>query len=223
MKGWLVELNQDIVAIYAHLCGDGNLYVYSQNRSPSSKRLSRSVKPFKRYVFEYTNTSSKLLDYVTTCIQKLFPQTYVYRQDKRYRIKARSKDLYLLMRRLGYKNGNHWVIPLSISENSQYRKIWLRAFFDDEGSVYENCLVCSNTNYNAMKTIQKMLEVEGLATSLYGIKPKFEKYKICYRIRIKSASYLQFKKIGFNHEKKAIKYAEFYKKRCTGREIRDFK
>lgn len=201
------ELNKDLVLIHSHLCGDGNLYVKLEKRSPSSIRTGRTTKPFKRYTMEYTNTSQSLLDEMARVIKNVCPSVYVYKGKQR--VQVRNKPLYLFMKKLGCATGGKWRIPSKIIEKSEFRRIWLRAFFDDEGSVYKDCLLCYNTNKQGILTIKKMLKLEGFRTTLTEKIPKNKKYKICYTLRIVSSDFLLFKKIGFNHSIKKEKYKKF--------------
>ncbi len=209
-----MKLNEELVAIHAHVCGDGNMYIKKENRSPSSIRTSRSIKPFNRFIIEYTNTCPELLDRMTIYIKKLFPQTYVLRSNNKFRIQARNKILFDILKNLGYDKDD-WIIPQEIVHSSEFRRIWLRAFFDDEGTVREASVLCYNTNKKAMLMIREMLELEGFKTSFYSSAPKQEKYKTLYIIRVAASSYLLFQKIGFNHTKKRIKYMNSCKKRIN--------
>jgi len=206
-----MELTADLVAIHAHVCGDGNMYVKVEKRSPSAIRTGRTTKPFKRFVIEYTNTRPELLDIMTKHIKRAFPETYVYRGDKKHRIQARNKQLFQIIQNLEYQDGSRWTIPDEITENVEFRRIWLRAFFDDEGSVYENTVIGYNTNKDAIITIAEMLKLEGIDTTITYRLPKYKKHKICYTIRIRSAYFGLFKNIGFNHKLKREKYNKFYK------------
>ncbi len=208
-----IELNENLVHIHAHVCGDGNMYMKKEKRSPSAIKNSRMTEPFYRHVIEYTNYCPELLDKMTLAIKSLFPKTYVYRDNKKRRIQARNKPLYCMLKMLKYIDGSNWDIPQEIVENERFRKIWLRAIFDDEGSVYKSCIVCYNTNKKAVLTIQKMLALEGIRTTLYNRLPTKLKYKICYTIRIPSESFLEFKKIGFDHSIKKKKYEDYCKEK----------
>lgn len=61
-----LKLNKELVAIHAHVCGDGNMYIKKEERSPSSKRTGRTNKPIYRRIIEYTNTCPELLDKMTS-------------------------------------------------------------------------------------------------------------------------------------------------------------
>ncbi len=212
-----MNLTKHLVAIHAHVCGDGNMYLKVEKRSPSAIRTGRTTKPFKRYIIEYTNTRPELLDHMTKHIKRTFPKTYVYRDDKKHRIQARNKTIFQIMRNLEYQDGSRWVIPEEIIENTEFRRIWLRAFFDDEGSVYKSAIAGYNTNREAILTIAEMLKLEGMETKITFRLPKYKKYKICYTIRIGSSYFTLFKHIGFNHKIKKKKYNLFYKIRMRRR------
>ena len=213
-----LELNEDLSAIYSHIFGDGNMYIKKTNRSPSSRRTGRSDKPYDVYVIEYTNTCSELLDNMTNMIKNVNPNIYVLRSNNKFRIQARSKILFDFLKSLGYIDGSSWTIPDAIINNEKFRRVWLRAFFDDEGSIYSNCIKGFNTNKNAIITIQKMLLLENIETKIYTSIPKNPNYKTNYIIRIPIKYYKAYDKIGFNHTLKKEKYAEFLRKKCISRE-----
>ncbi|MBU2639735.1 MAG: hypothetical protein KKG75_03450 [Nanoarchaeota archaeon] len=207
-------LDENLVKIHAHICGDGNMHKRLEKRSPSSIRTGRSTKPFNRYILEYTNTCPKLLDVMTKCIKNVYKEVYVCRTENKYRILVRVKAFYDFMIDMGYKDGKNWDIPREIVFNKKFRKIWLRAFFDDEGSVYKGHLMCYNSNKKAMLTIRKMLHLEGFKTSFLTRTIKYKgKSSPSYSIRILACSYLLFEKIGFDHTDKKKKYEEFRKNR----------
>jgi len=206
------KLNKYIVAIYAHICCDGNMYIKSQKRSPSSIRITGTTEPSKRYVVEYNNTCNELLIFVRDNINNIFPGRYIYFDDKgKHRIQMMNKPLYVMLKNIGYIRGKEWDIPKEIIENEEFRRIWLRAFFDDEGSVYHNCIVGYNTNRKAILKIIEMLELEDMKIGVYERIPKNPKHRVCYTIKILSSSFLDFKKIGFNHPEKKKKYEEYRK------------
>ena len=216
-----MKLNEEIVFVYAHICCDGNTYIKREKRSPSSMRTGRTDKPFNRYVVEYTNNCPKLLDLMIENIKKLFPENYICKSsNKKSRIQAANKKLYDLMKDLGHQKEGKWTIPPQIVTKPKLRKIWLRAFFDDEGCVYKNCIIGYNTNKKAIFTINKMLNLEGFNTAVYKRAPKNKRHKNCYTLRILSNSFLLFKKIGFDHTEKKEKYNRYHKMRQPGFEPR---
>ena len=135
-----MDLNTALVAIHAHVCGDGNMYVKKEKRSPSSIRTGRSTKPFDRYIIEYTNTDDHLLELMISDVKALLQKSYVYLSRKKHRIQVRSKSLFFSLRHLGYIDGNNWSIPEKVVQNETFRRIWLRAIFDDEGCVYKSSI-----------------------------------------------------------------------------------
>lgn len=210
------KLTSELVAIHAHICGDGNMYIKTTRRSPSSRRTGRTLTPYKRYVVQYTNTRPELIAYVKKCCLILYPDAYIHINAKKYRLDIRRKALFDSLLALGYQNGTVWTIPNSIVYNTRFRRIWLRAFFDDEGTVTDHGIIGHNTNKHAIILIEKMLKLENMKTSITVVKPSESTYKPCYRIRIWKRSLLAFRKIGFNHEIKQQKYLHILT--CTSRE-----
>ncbi len=206
------KLNKELVAIHAHTCADGNIYLKKENRSPSSIRTGRTTKPFYRGIIEYTNTCPLLLDKMTSYIKNNYPSTYVYRGDKKFRIQVRNMVLYKMMKDLGCGKSLDWRIPKEILNNNTFIRIWLAAFFDDEGSITKSGIYLYSSNLRGILQVKKLLESEKIKLSLskrfFANSPNPG-----YTIRIKSSSHKLFLKfVKFSHPNKIAAYKKYFNK-----------
>lgn len=208
-------LCKEIASLHAHLCGDGYLYEKLEKRSPSNKRASGKDDRFKRYVIEYTNNDASLLNIFEKLIKKIAPLTYICSGKKFRRI--RNKALFQYMKELGCGKTGEWRIPDEIINGLDYRRLWLRAFFDDEGSVKKDSIEVYTSNKEGAKQIIKMLDLEYIRSTLYVRPPRKKNYKPLYRIRISTFDCFRFSKIGFEHSQKKIKFREFLNERMRRR------
>lgn len=203
-------LCKEIVMLHAHLCGDGYLYKKLEKRSPSNIKRGRTGR-FERYIIEYTNNDFRLLFLVEKIIKKIVPLTYISRGEKFIRI--RNKLLFDYMKSLGCGKTGEWMVPIIIITNPNYRKLWLRAFFDDEGCVKKNSIEVYTSNKEGAKQVIKMLNLEDIRSTVYIRPPRERNYRYLYTIRISNFDCFKFKNIGFDHSQKKIKLKQFLNKR----------
>ena len=206
-------LNKDTVRIHANLCGDGNLYIKLEKRSPSSRKTGRTDKPFNRYIMEYTNTNQRLLDNFEKYVRRVVPKTYVYRGP--IRIQIRNKLLYFMMKELGCGKSFDWFIPKQIIFNSKFRKLWLGSFFDDEGCISTGGIFYYSSNLDGINQVYNMLKSEGINCT---ITRRYMKNSLHpnYTLRIRSKSqYIFWKKIPFTHPEKRLKFKKMWKQKCV--------
>lgn len=215
-----MQFTPDLASIHAHICGDGNLYIKTERRSPANVRTSRSTKPFKRYVLEYTNTNLALLENFKQLINRSSPETYVGWTKHKNRIQVRTRPLFDFFKVNGCGKSAEWWIPDEIINNPALRRGWLRAFFDDEGTIDKSKIRAYSVNKKGIVQVKKMLELEDLRVKLRDYPSPDYSTGHMYRIDIMAESYEQFKKIGFTHSKKAQKYLEYYQIRNAPAEIR---
>ena len=207
-----VKLNKELVEIHAHICGDGNIYQKLEERSPSSRRTGRSIKPFYRYIIEYTNTCSRLLDRMTERVKTLHPQAYIYRSNKRQKIQIRNKELFRIMIELGAGNSFDWDIPSEIIFNSAFRRIWLASFFDDEGCISASGIFFYSSNLKAIIKVKLMLEMDGILCTLTKRRCK-NSPNPAYTIRVRNKSHLVFNElISYCHPDKILAYKKHWNK-----------
>ena len=211
-------LCNEIVILHAHLCGDGYLYEKLEKRSPSNIRLTGKKERFKRYVVEYTNNDPTLLGIVGDTIAKIAPHSYICRGEKFIRV--RNKALFQYMKRLGCSKTLEWSVPTEIIVKPTYRRLWLRAFFDDEGCIKKDSIEVYTSNSKGAKQVIKMLSLEGIRSTVYTRPPSKEHPCPLHRIRTSTFDCFIFKNIGFDHPLKKNKFREFLDKRvkCTGRD-----
>ena len=165
------EKQKALARIHSHICGDGCLYTFLQNRSPSSIRTSRSVKPFRNYVVEYDNNESGLLDEFERDIKSVFGREhYIYCGEKTRKI--RNKRIYFLLKEMGCGKSREWKIPLVILNSLTLSKEWFRAFFDDEGTLdtsdrHKRARIKS-VNLKGLKQASLLLKNLGIENSITG-------------------------------------------------------
>ncbi|MFA5797444.1 MAG: LAGLIDADG family homing endonuclease [Candidatus Woesearchaeota archaeon] len=211
MKSYLKidYLCKDIAIIHANICGDGNSYIKMAKRSPSNVKKGRTER-YAVHILEYTNTCETLLDRFEEIIKRIAPQTYVYRG--RQRIQIRNKLLFEFIKKLGAGKSLEWKIPQEIINDSSLRRVWLAAFFDDEGSITESAIVYYSSNKNSLEDVKKMLELEGIECTFYSRYLK-NSTNPGYILRIRNRSHKTFlQKIPFIHPKKRLAYQKYWTK-----------
>ncbi len=203
-----------LARIHAHISGDGDLYTYLHKRSPSSVRTSRSTRPFRVFIIEYTNNEAKLITEFENDIKTLFGnQIYIYKGRNRCQVSRRP--LYLLLRELGAGKSREWSVPKIIYNSFSLSKEWLRAFFDDEATV-ENSkdrhkrIRVKSVNEDGLEQVRKMISKLGINANITG--PNCDK---TWYLTVKD-----FEKynnlIGFNHTIKSNKLQNMVEMRQRG-------
>jgi hypothetical protein len=220
MKSYLKidYLCEDVAIIHANICGDGCLYCRLEKRSPSNIRKGFK-NPFFRYTVDYTNTSQDLLDRFEKIIRRIAPSVYIYRDKQR--IQVRNKQLFELIKRLGAGKSLEWSIPKEIITNPNLRKVWLGAFFDDEGTITSSAIIYYSSNKKALEDVKTMLELERIECTFYSRYFK-NSVNLGYVLRIRNRFHRIFiEKIPFIHPNKKIAYEKYWlNKKSASAEIR---
>lgn len=204
------NVTPEIARIHAHVCGDGFVYLSKEHRSPGSlKKHPRRNLNYYMWILAYSNTCQILIKEFKRDLKKALNRKGLYRP-KYHEIRIRGAKH--LIENLQLKDSTHgrWFIPdFIINAPEKIICNWLRAFFDDEGSVGRYNIFVYNMNRNGMFQVLKLLEKIGIETKVRQRKDN------CYVITILSAFVpIYFKKIGFIHPKKKMKL----KKLVMGRE-----
>lgn len=159
----------------------------------------------------------KLLDQFTKDIKLLYGNVYVYRDVDRVQVKI--KRIFQEMSILGCAGSKEWKIPKFIINVSILRKVWLQAFYDDEGYVGENRVVVSSINKKGLKSVKIMLNKEGIQVNMRG--PYFNKLSKTpfFVLHIPKKDMKQFyENIGFFHPIKKMKLETFISKKLIMRQ-----
>lgn len=187
--------------IVAHVCGDGWVGTYVERNSLQIVHGRKYHRPRKRYEIGYCNTNENLLNEFAADVRKI----YGIKVRKRNGIELvfKSKRVFDRIKELGSGGSFDWFIGLEImNSNSKVKRYWLRAFFDDEGTVDKMSLRIrvKSMNKNGLKHVQHILENLGLPCNITGPNSDNSWY-----LTLNKASAKEFsKKIGFNHSKKKV-------------------
>lgn len=154
------NLSPEKARIHAHLCGDGDLFIYIRKRSPSSRRTSwgKGI-TFRVYTIEYNNMSLALRKQFVNDVKKTYGNVYIYERSRGI-ITVRRKEIYEEMVRLGVKNSRKWRIPKEIlNASKEIKSSWLEAFFDDEATVDINHkrIDLKSVNLKGLKQVKLLL------------------------------------------------------------------
>ena len=186
-----LKKTMEFARIHAHVSADGYLSKCKCRRTSKELLSHPRINLFKmRYSVAYVNTDPVLAKEFINDTKKLFDVKAVSCGKFEYRISA--KWIYDLMRDSGALMSDTWFIPSFILNGSrEVKSAWLKAFFDDEGSI------TFNKNKRMVRWFQHSVEilqiVKQLLTDL-GIASKIdEKY---FEIIIsKKENLLKFQKI----------------------------
>jgi len=89
---------------------------------------------------------------------------------------------------------NKKQVPIFIKNNSNLRRMFLRGFYDAEGTVVETGISISQLDYNLLNQIFDILMLEGIIPSSFKKYESISVINICYSVGIRKFK----KKIGFN-------------------------
>ncbi len=187
-----IRFSPEFSGLAGHIIGDGGIFDLNGT-----------------FVAHYSNKSRFLINQFKNYILDSFGDIEIYEYyDKRknaYRLTAPSIIGLILSIFLEQQHGDSKHIPeFIISSNKLYKTVFLRALFDDEGSISGRAINISMSNKEVIIKIKKMLEE-------FCIKPgkiyETDKNRTNYRINITGQHDLArfSKQIGFSHPKKKEK------------------
>ena len=205
-----MKITPEIALIHGHLCGDGSVYISKEKRSPGSllnhKRRNLNV---NMWYICYTNNNKELLNEFADAMMKQFKRKAQWPKGKS---EVRYKGCKHIIEKLSVlnKNSYSWSIPSFISNApSKIVAHWLRAFFDDEGSVIvkEKKIKLDVVNERGLLSVRSLLKSLGIESKMYGpYKSKNPNHALRFRIVIGRNSLQEYhKKVSFTHPEKKIK------------------
>jgi len=165
------------VELIAHLQGDGSIKI-------------------RDGMCNYTNQELSLINSFIETFQKIFiTKINIYKAERYTQVNLPAAVGKILTSKFGTFSSKRFVIPKL--KNKKYIKRYLRAIFDDEGSVVEDrkryrYISIRLRNKAALEQIRKFLSKLGINTHIY-------KYKDELRISRFENIILFAKKVGFTH------------------------
>lgn len=160
------------------------------------------------------------LHHLNSCVSKeakLRIQTKLYKQKPYW-----THVVYLygkavvgeFVRKWGLKAGTHnWEVPKHAYENESFRRGFLRAFFDGEGSIRirikkrangksdkRRIIRATSVNKEGLSSVRKLLEIEGMKSMLYPVGNAY-----CIDMEGKTKMEIFERNIGSNHSEKRRK------------------
>jgi hypothetical protein len=154
-----------------------------------------------RYEIGYCNTNKKLLEEFARDILAIYK--IKVRRRKSTDLVFKSKRVYLRIKELGGGNTLGWNIGKEIFESRKSVKIlWLRAFFDDEGTVDKTNFVVRVKSMNriGLGQARKLLDAIKIPSRITGPNSDNSWYITVSRKDLKKFQRI----VGFSHQKKKL-------------------
>jgi hypothetical protein len=187
--------------IAAHVCSDGWMITYLEKNSLQIVKGRRYHRDRRRYEVGYCNTNKKLLNEFENDVLDIYK--IKVRKRKLTDLVFKSKRVYLRMEELGGGNTLGWNIGKEIqSSNKKVKTFWLRAFFDDEGTVDKTNFVVrvKSMNRAGLDQAKSLMSSIGITSRITG--PNIDD---SWYLTISRKELLNFQKnIGFNHPEKIV-------------------
>jgi hypothetical protein len=187
--------------IAAHVCSDGWMITYMEKNSLQIVNGRKYYRNRKRYEVGYCNTNKKLLEEFSKDILDVYKIRV--RKRKSTDLVFKSKRVYSRIKELGGGNTHNWSIGKEILQSKKRAKsFWLRAFFDDEGTVDKTKFVVrvKSMNKTGLNQARSLMDTIGLPSRITGPNCDDSWYLTVSRRDLK-----KFKKeIGFNHPGKKL-------------------
>lgn len=150
----------ELARIYAHLCGDGSVFLYATKEKGRKFRGGAG----------YYNTNQQLLDNFRNDFSKIF--NVKMKMLKGRMVTVSSIRIYnYLISRFGKFGSYQWRIPNEIkTSNSEIKINWLRAFFEDEAyhETKYNRLKTKSMNLHELEDAKELLDSLNIASTLTG-------------------------------------------------------
>lgn len=152
-----------------------------------------------RYEIGYCNTNKKLLEEFARDVRAVYK--IKVRRRKSTDLVFKSKRVYLRIKELGGGNTLGWNIGKEILESRRLVKVlWLRAFFDDEGTVDRTNFVVRVKSMNriGLGQTRNLLDTMEIPSRITGPNSDNSWYLTISRKNLRKFQSI----IGFNHQKK---------------------
>lgn len=149
---FVVKITPELVRIHAHLCGDGQVTMYTS----SEKDRKNGVH------IAYYNTNPELIAEFRKDMAKVFGVKMKY-IPKRYRVSVQSMRIGKALLKLSNFKTYSWRIPQCIKNASEVlRAEWIKAFAKDEGYMCKDRSVIRIKSMN----VAGLQDVVGVADNL---------------------------------------------------------
>ena len=190
------EITPEEARIHAHICGDGSLSI--------SRRKRGKAQEFE-FKIRYTNNDQLLLDEFKQDVKMVYNRVAT---KSGVDIGFSSKRVLERLKGLGAGNSHSWCIADDIFRGPiEVRKAWLRAFWDDEGTVRSDGLVASSVNYGGLTQVCSMMHSVGVRAHITG--PYRDKESLKWHLRTNKVDVASFAtNVGFASSRKAGKLTE---------------
>jgi len=193
-------MKEELVELHAHVCGDGWITEMNKRRSAwDINHYNRRRVIYKEWQIGYSNKEPLLLRNFKRTLEKL---TNNFIEIRKNEVRVRDKKLFEKLKKLGCGKSREWFIDERIVKGEKAKKLWLRAFFDDEATVEtknHNRIRIKSTNLRGLKQIKKLLSDLKIHAKITGP----NKDNTWYITISSRKELLKFKKIvGFSHPQK---------------------
>lgn len=167
----MIQITPEIARIHAHICADGYLAKYSVKRSEKEllnhkrRNITRT-----RYDLRYTAQNSVLRKGFKKDVKKALNRKCSLCSGKR-ELSLSGKLIYEQFVLLGVGKSRDWFISNPIFDaNDMIICQWIRAFFDDEGTVdiSRKRVRVKSVNLNGLKQVQRLFEIIGIGSKITG-------------------------------------------------------
>jgi len=187
--------------IAAHVCADGWMSTYVEKDSLQIVNGRRYHRDRRRYEVGYCNTNKKLLEEFSKDVLGVYKIRV--RRRKSTDLVFKSKRVFSRIKELGGGNTLGWRIGKEILESKKIVKVfWLRAFFDDEGTVDRTNFVVrvKSMNRAGLNQANCLMDTIGVPSRITGPNSDDSWY-----LTISRRDLMKFRKtIGFDHPEKKL-------------------
>lgn len=193
--------------VHAHVCGDGSVWLAREKRSKNSLKKHPRKKIFWTFwIMNFTSTCKELRDEFERDMKVAFNRKCTHMHNE-LDLRVRSVKHILRRLRLIGSNSKDWFIPPELFlANERIKREWIRAFFDDEGTIREKGLSVCSVNKHGLLQIKKLLNQFRILSTLIVKKQTIKtKIHISWVLRIRNKCLVRFHRlIGFRHPKKKM-------------------
>lgn len=183
------------------MCADGWMTTYIEKDSLQIVNGRKYHRDRRRYELGYCNTNKKLLEEFSKDVLNVYK--IKVRRRKSTDLVFKSKRVFSRIKELGGGNSRGWSIGSEILRAKKSVKIfWLRAFFDDEGTVdWTNSVVrIKSMNRSGLNQASCLMDMIGVKARITG--PNCDN---SWYLTVPRRNLIKFQKtIGFNHPEKRL-------------------
>jgi len=191
------QVTPEEARIHAHVCGDGSLGIAKRKRGNKSEL---------EYEVTYTNKDSVLLNEFKADVKSVYNRVA---SQSGWNVKFSSKRVFERLKELGAGDSHTWYISDQILESQKdVKRAWIRAFWDDEGTVGRNGLLASSVNHHGLSQVCDMMRSIGVPAHITG--PYRDKTSFKWHLRVNKRDVASFAmNIGFNSPQKLSELMRF--------------